>query len=317
LLALAAGMLVPAVYAYWRDWTGARLTIDRAVLGTVARYGIPISVTVALAAVIGSSDRFLIASMLGERSAGLYSVAVDLTSQTLTLLMIVINMAMFPLAVRAYEERGVTAAANQMRHNAALLLAVGVPATVGLAVLAPSISHTFLGKDFRDAAVGIIPMVAVGTFLAGYKAYQLDSAFQFAHRTIHQVWIVLVAAVINVVLNVLMIKPYGIQGAAAASVIAYLVSMVLTAWVGRRHFPLPFPVAACGQVLVATAAMTLVLWPLRDHFGTVSVAIQVVAGGLTYGVILVATNFLDLRTALLAKFAPSAQQASAMASIVE
>src|SRR5262249_27850666 len=150
------------------DWTDARLFIDRKILATIAQYGIPISVTVALATVISSSDRFLIASMLGEYHAGLYSVAVDLTSQTLTLLMIVINMAMFPLAVRAYEEHGTEAAAQQMKHNAALLMGVGVPAAVGLIVIAPGISNAFLGEAFRGAAATIIPLVAIGTFLAGY-----------------------------------------------------------------------------------------------------------------------------------------------------
>ena len=107
-------MLIPNVYSFWQDWKGVRLRIDREVLGVVLRYGVPLSLTVALAVVIGSSDRFLIAGYLGEGQAGLYSVSVDLTARTLTLLLMVINTAMFPLAVRAWEEGGPAAAMVHM-----------------------------------------------------------------------------------------------------------------------------------------------------------------------------------------------------------
>ena len=40
----------------------------------------------ALTAVIGTSDRYLIAWMMGESAAGLYAVAADFTAQTITLL---------------------------------------------------------------------------------------------------------------------------------------------------------------------------------------------------------------------------------------
>jgi O-antigen/teichoic acid export membrane protein len=278
-----------------------RLTIDRELLVKICQYGVPLSLTVALAAVIFSSDRFLIAGFLGESAAGLYSVAVDFTSQTLTLLMMVISLAIFPLAVRAWEQHGREAAQEKMRSNAALLLAVGVPCVIGLTVLAPGISHCFLGQRYRTAAAGIIPLVALGSFLAGLKAYHFDAAFQFVHRTIIQVWIVLFAAGVNLGLNVVMIPRWGINGAAVASVLAYAVSIMVTAWIGRRYFELPFPPRPCAQVLLAGGAMGLVLFPCRQQVHPLAVTAQIVAGALVYGGVLVACNFLDLRAPLLRK----------------
>src|SRR5438874_2447340 len=142
-----------------------------------------------------------------------------------------------------------------MRSNASLLLAVGVPCVVGMTVLAPGIAHCFIGQSFREAAVSIMPLIALGTLLAGLKAYHFDAAFQFAHRTIYQVWIVLFAAVVNLALNLVAIPRWGINGAAGASVVAYLITIALTAWLGRRHFVLPFPFAACGRVTLAGGAV--------------------------------------------------------------
>jgi O-antigen/teichoic acid export membrane protein len=288
------GMALAVALVWRRDWRDVRLSVDRETLSKVCHYGIPLSLTVALATVISSSDRFLIAWYLGEGAAGLYSAAADFTGQTLTLLMMVVYLAAFPIAVRAWEQQGRAAAQDRMRSNASLLLAVGVPCVIGLALLAPGIAHCFLGAGFRSAAT-IMPMVAIGTFLAGFKAYHFDAAFQFAHRTVHQVWIVLIAAVANVALNLALIPALGINGAALASVLAYVVSLGLTAAVGRRYFVLPMPMWATGQVVLAGAVMGLVLWPFRDRQGALALAAQISGGAVVYAAALLATNFLGLR----------------------
>ena len=298
---LAVGMFLPCAITLRSDWSDARLVINRALLQKVARYAIPLSITLTLASVIGSSDRFLIAWLKGDAPAGLYSVACDLTNRTLFLFMNVVNLAMYPLAIRAWEDHGREAAQQQMRHNAALLMAVGLPSVVGMTILAGSISYCFLGESFRHSASQIIPLVAVGAFLSGFKAFHWDAAFQFVHQTIHQVWIVLIVAVINLGLNIVFIPHFGINGAAVASVIAYIVSIVLTAVIGRRHFALPMPLRPLAQVVVATAVMTLCVWPLRSHRGLLALSLQGTIGACVYAIVLVSQNFLDLRTALLRK----------------
>ncbi len=302
---MAAGMAIAVAWVYRRDWSDVRFLLDRQTLLRVAQYGVPLSMTVALTVVVSSSDRFLIAWFLGEDAAGLYSVAVDFTSQTLTLLMMAIYMAVFPLAVQAWEHHGREAAQAQMRFNAALLMAVGVPCVVGLTVLAPGVTSCFLGSSFRSTAAGIMPMVAMGTFLAGLKCCHFDTAFQFAHRTIYQVWIVLFVAVINIVFNLIAVPRWGINGAAVASVLAYLISIVLTAWIGRRHFILPFPLSSCGQVLLAGGIMGAVLYPLRAHTSPSAVIMEIAAGAAVYGLILLASNFLGLRESFINKYSGS------------
>jgi O-antigen/teichoic acid export membrane protein len=313
IMGLGVGTLLPGLWAYWGDWRDARPSVDRETLRKLCAYGLPLSATVALTVVISTCDRFLIAAFLGEGAAGLYSVAVDFTTQTLTLLMMVVYLAMFPLAVRAWEHKGREAAQGQMRHNATLLVGVGVPAAVGLAVLAPAIADTFLGRGFRGAASDIIPLVALGSFLAGLKAYHFDAAFQFVHRTIHQVWIVLIAAAANVLLNLLVIRRFGINGSAAASVGAYAISIGLTVWVGRRHFALPFPARPFFQVLLAAGAMAAVLYPMRPWRGPLALGAEVAAGAAVYGLALLAMDFGGVRRAACARFfGPSAASRGAV-----
>jgi O-antigen/teichoic acid export membrane protein len=292
------GNLLPAVIAYRRDWSDVRFRIDPALLKVICQYSIPLSMTVALAVIISSSDRFLIAGFLGDHAAGLYSASADLTARTLTMLMMSVYSAMFPLAVRLLEEKGPDAARERMKDNASMLLAVGLPGAVGLAVLTGNVSHCVLGEQFRSAAASVVPLIAAGAFLAGFKACHLDAAFQFAHRTIHQVWIVAIAALVNIGLNLIAIPRFGINGASVVSVIALALSMVMTAVVGRRYFELKFPFAAAARIVLATGVMAAVLWPLRGYRGGVALVGQVGAGAAAYGALLLAMNVIGLRDML-------------------
>ena len=168
--------------------------------------------------------------------------------------------------------------------------------------------------SFRAAAAAIVPLVALGTFLAGLKAYHFDAAFQFAQRTLHQVWIILIAAAVNVGLNLVAIPAYGINGAAGASVLAYVVSIALTASVGRRHFVLPFPARACGQVTLAAGVMALLLYPLRDYRSPPAFATQVAGGAAVYGAVLFALQLFGARDGAARKWRAARAKSEGAAS---
>ncbi|MGN6724747.1 MAG: oligosaccharide flippase family protein [Tepidisphaeraceae bacterium] len=313
-IGLAIATALAVAYAWIRDWRSVPLTIDRPLFRDIAPYGMPVSITVALAIVIYSSDRFLIAWMIGEDAAGIYAVACDFATQSLTLPMLAVSLAAFPLALRAYERHGVEAAREQMRDNGSAMMAVGVPCVAGLAVVAPAVCQIVLGERFRQAALPIVPVIAFGCFLATFKAYHFDAAFQFAHKTIYQVFIVLGVAVLNIVANLLAIPLWGIYGSAGASVASYAVSIGLTIYVGRRHFAVPFPWRSSLQVLLAATLMVAALTPFRSHLTPRALAVQILAGATIYGTALLAMNFLGLRSAAVARLkARSAELEAAVA----
>lgn len=296
---MSLGMALAVVYAVSSDWRDVRPRLDRRILAKLAMYGLPLSLTVALAIVIGTSDRFLIRWFLGRDATGLYAVAYDFTAQTLSLLMLAVNMAVFPIAVRAFEQQGPEACRDQMRINAGLLLGLGAPAAIGLAVLAPGIAWCFLGTEFRGTALTIIPLIAAGGFLESLKAFHFDAAFQFAHRTIIQVGIVLVVAVVNIGLNLVAIPRWGINGSAGASVAAYMLSIGLTIWIGRRHFVVPFPLGTAVRALLAAGVMGLVLYPFRNDLGPWTLVWQVALGAMVYGGLLILMNYMGIRDAVV------------------
>jgi O-antigen/teichoic acid export membrane protein len=254
--------------------------IDTRVLSELLRYGLPLTMTFALTFVVSSSDRLLLAWLLDTESVGLYAVGYDLAQHTLGVLMMVVNLAAYPLAVRALEQQGEAAAQRQLAHNATLLLMVALPATAGMVLLSDSIAGVFLGAEFHEAAALLIPWIAIGAMFAGIKAYHFDLSFQLGKSTIKQTQIVFIAAIANVLLNVLLIPRFGILGAAYATVIAYFTAIIGSWLLGRTVFAVPVPLREWSLIGLATGFMALVLIGFRSimHVGLAPLIAQVALG---------------------------------------
>lgn len=302
---LIGGLILPLVLWARREWRYlSPRYVDKALMRQFLSYGLPLTATFALTFVVSSSDRLLLGWLEGSHSAGLYAVGYDLPSQSLGVLMMVVNLAAYPLAVHALEQQGQKAAQAQLRKNAIGLLSIALPATVALVLLAPNIAQVVLGAEFRKAAVALIFWIAIASLFAGIKAYYFDLAFQLGQRTIVQIWIALAAAAINLTLNLWLIPKLSMMGAAYGTVCAYLCGLVLSIVLGRRHFKLPIPGYQSLKILGATFGMGLVLWPLLPLEGAVGLGIQIFVGLVSYGLFILVFNVAGSRTLLLRRLFP-------------
>lgn len=286
LLGLLAGMIIASALWGREEWRGFPLDVSRPLLRDILRYSLPLTATFALSFVISSSDRFIIAWLLGEGPAGLYSASYDIGQQSIILLMMAVNLAGYPLALRALEQKGANAAQEQLRRNGTLLLAVAFPAAVGMAVLAPNVSAVMLGGGFREDAILLLPWVALSILLAGLRAYHFDLAFHLGRHTIGLVGVVGVASLLNIVLNLWWIPRLGIIGAAYATFSSYLLALLLSAFLGRMVFSVPFPFRDFLKIFIASILMGLPLWPHRECLGISALVWQVLTGCVVYAALL-------------------------------
>jgi O-antigen/teichoic acid export membrane protein len=222
--------------------------------------------------------------------------------------MFTINLAGYPLAIRTLEREGVASCHRQIRQNLLLLLAIALPAAAGIAVCATSIASVILGAAFREAAIGLIPWVALGVVIARLKTYYVDLSFHLGRRTVSQIWVMLVAAGVNLGLNLWLIPTLGVQGAIYATIVAYGVALLYGLWVGRRIFPLPAPPLEALKPVAATALTIACLWPFRSAVGLEALLAQIAAGGGIYALALFALDFAGIRLLLLRRLAKALGQ---------
>ncbi len=290
LAGILIAMLVSSLVFGYNEWKKIKPKIDKEIFPEILKYAIPLTATFALSYINSTADRLLIAGMIDESAAGIYSAGYDITRQTITLLMVVISLAANPLAIKALEERGENAAKKQVAENATLLFAVSLPAAILFIILAPNISNIFMGSDFREGSILILPIISVVALFAGMKAYYFDMAFHLSKKTSKQIWIVGVSSAINLILNIVLIPQFGILGSAYATLISYIVGIVLSIWVGNKVFKLPVPYMEFLKIGFSGAVFAGIMWLFSEPAQVYSLLYLIPLYMIVYGLLLLLLN---------------------------
>ena len=240
-------------------WRGTKVKFDGAALWTVAKQGLPLTLSLTLLAVSSVTDRFMIANLVGAADAGKYIAGLDLVRQTLMMPAISAAAAFFPLAVKIHASQGPAAVRSHLAECVELLLSITLPACLGFAVIAPHIANVVLGADFRDLAVATMPIVAVAVIFQILTQQYLHASFLLSGR--NSFYLVSTGSIIaaNVILSYVLISGYGTVGAAwarlGADIFGFACALVLSRWA----FPIPVPLRRIALTVIAALIMALIV----------------------------------------------------------
>lgn len=300
------GLLVGHIFAFimfsivvWRDINPRWPEI--AELVKQLRYGLPLTVTFALGWVVSGSDRLMIAWLMNDRAVGLYAAGYDLAFQSLTLLLTIINAAAYPLAVTAMERYGTEAAKIQMAQNGQLVFTAAFAGCTGLIALSPEIAIILIGEDFRIASLVVLPWIACAAAIAGIKAYHFDLAFQLSYASHWQIITTAIAAVANIVLNLIFIPIFGIVGAAWATLAAFIIAVIASAFLGHRVFTMPGvrPLLLKAIIVGITAGGSAWCGARLGDAAWISLIQGIMLGVVAAGLMSILLNVSGLRVAIL------------------
>jgi O-antigen/teichoic acid export membrane protein len=256
--------------------------LDREALTHLLGYAWPLVTVAITSTLLQLSDRFLLGGLGDARMLGLYAVAYSLVERPTSLICSSISTATFPMAVSALERHGREAGRIQAGKNGAVLLALTLPACIGLALTAPYIAASLVGPAFRDGVSILIPIMSVTALLHGIRAHFIDHAFHLAGRSMQMLWSYGPAAVANVALNLILIPRYGMMGAAWTGLVCQGLAVVVGWIAGRRIFPLWIPLGEIARIIAATAAMAVVLQTVSFPVSWVGLMESVSIGGATF-----------------------------------
>jgi len=308
-IGLAVGSLLSIMFVNARLWRGISLAlVDRKLIADIAAYGLPLTASVLLTFVVHGADRLMIAAILDNDSVGLYASGFDLAQQSLGLIMMTVQMAYVPAALRTFAREDRKATHESLGVYGVILVAVGLPSTIILVTLAENISVVFLGAAFQDAARTLIPLIAVATLVSCLKSYYLDLAFHFSRRTTRLLGVATVVAVANVALNLWWIPLFGIYGAAYATIGSYAIGLGASLLTGRTLLRLRYWHPELPKVLGASILLVIALLPMRANLGVLALTSQVVIGLVTYAGALLVLNVFSVRSMLLNAFCGSEKQ---------
>jgi O-antigen/teichoic acid export membrane protein len=206
------------------------------------------------------ADRLILNSKLGASAAGLYSVgamismAVEVAAQS-------VNRAYVPIGMSALKSRD-PAALHNILVMGSLVVALFCMVGATVASFANEIITLATAPEFHRAAA-VVPLLVFGR-VAGAIYYLLVNVLFFDRDAVKLLPIGSIAgAILNVVIALALIPPFGLMGAALASLVAQILATVLIGAIARRFDPVRWPYWRFAMAFGASLLVGLLLANLQ------------------------------------------------------
>lgn len=305
------GLIAGAALAYYASaamsarsiWRAPRAQADFNELILFFRLGFVFTLTGFIYTFQTSLDRLFLAWHSNEAFSGLYGASADLTRQIIQMPAGSIAAAAFPIAVYSLVKSGASEARKQLQSFGEVLLAVSMPAAIGLAVTIPYLASFLLGPAFRETAASIVPILAAGWLFQCITQYYVHVSFHLAKRPELSLLQGLASVAVNVACILPLTNSWGLAGTAWSFLISESCGVGIGLALTRFSYPLPTLLGPLVRTLLACVPMAGVVLALERLLPAPSVAtfgILAVSGMFVYTLAVIGLNICEVRTMLRA-----------------
>jgi O-antigen/teichoic acid export membrane protein len=127
------------------------------------------------------------------------------------------------------------------------------------------------GEGFRQG-IGIVPILLFANICLGIY-YNLSVWYKLTDRMYMGIYITVFGALITFVGNYLFIPRFDLYAAAWTTLVCYGAMVVVTWWLGRRYFPVPYPIRKIVAYLVIMLGCYFLKYGIDQLTGSLPVRI--------------------------------------------
>jgi O-antigen/teichoic acid export membrane protein len=237
------------------------------------QYSLPLTPNTLVRWVSESSDRYLVTYFMGLTSVGIYSAACSF-GNLIQLLVSPLQLILFPELSKLYDEGKINDVETYMSHSLRYFLLVAFPAVFGLSALSKPLLIIFTTEDFVSGWI-VIPIIAFSGLLAGICQI-FTNTLLIVKKTKVPTYISFAAAVLNVLINLLLIPSVGIIGAALSTLLSYFFMAILCMHVSLKYIKHDFYFHDITKSILSSVAMYLFV----SHFDILSIHTLLAVSGM-------------------------------------
>lgn len=248
------------------------------------KFSIPQIPTGALLWILDASDRYFITNILNLTQTGIYSASYTLGT-TISAFYIPISFVVFPVISKFWENGNIEDVKMYLEYSTKLFLTLAIPSAVGLFIISKPLLILLSSADFVSGGGILTLLIAVGTIFLGL--YQINLyVICLVEKTHTMPLIVLLGAIINIILNLVLIPQMGITGAAISTICAYAVlSIIVLVW-AKKEIGYSINGVFLSKIIISAVVMYLVLqmFPVNT---ILDIFLMVILGLFVYSVCIV------------------------------
>lgn len=259
------------------------------------KYSIPLTISVFATQITSRADRIIVGYFLGAGMVGIYSISYGI-ADVISSIVQPIRTSFFPEFSRIIEEGETGKASEYVSTGVHYFLALAIPAAVGLYFVGPELIYIISTSDAATKSHILLPILSFGIIF-----WNLDILYGViqvsAGDTLPIAASRFLSAIINIILNMILIPLIGITGAAIATFISYLISSLIVGYLSVTKFRIKMGVLDKIKIIVASAIMGAVLWtPTVNELITAElklIPMPIIIGIVTYSVFLLLIGGID------------------------
>ena len=270
--------LWPSISLQWSAYS-------RSLAKALVIYGLPLMAYESLSLVLRLSDRYIIEALLGAGALGQYSASYNLTAYLDLIILAGIVQAVRPMYTHLWEADGKQPTQAFLEKSFRLYVVIGIPLILSFSLVAPDLLVILSGEKYHDGTV-IIPYVALSFFLEGAVLF-LGAGLHIGKNTrIFLQWAML-AALLNIVLNILLIPYFGLIGASVMTIVSYLVFLLGVSFKSFTLLRFTIDVKRLLYISVLSVLVYAALIQIELHSQVFSMLIKGTLASLIYCTLLV------------------------------
>ena len=115
-------------------------------------------------------------------------------------------------------------------------------------------------------AMKVVPLIILANFFLGIYT-NLSVWYKLIDKTYIGAYISIIGAIVTLVLNYILIPKYSYLGSAVATLAAYSSMMLISYYLGKKHYPIPYDIKKIGTYLLLSVSLSVVsFYKFRENY---------------------------------------------------
>lgn len=234
---LGTGLVLGVVmYKLSRKMHVRRSLYRKEIVKETLKYGTPLIWNEIAAVAQAMADRYVLLFLLGEESVGMYSVGFNVTIIIISLTFTPVYSTLGPVVFQRYADGGEEGARAFLQPVCRWMLRLLFPIVAGVEATAGPLVVLLASAKYRHAAV--ITQLNFAGLALWNLANMLGLAILLSKKTKLHRNVVVFGTIVNVAMAIVLVRMWGVNGAAVAALVTSVLSAVILLWVAYKLLPM-------------------------------------------------------------------------------
>lgn len=252
------------------------------ILSEFFKYGFPLLGISITSWILSISDRYAIKYFKNSSQVGIYTVNYNLASSIFNMLITFMMMSAFPIIVNTWNSKGKEKTECLINSMLRYYFIVTIPAIFAIMILSKPILNLISTPEYAEG-YQVFYIVCIGIFLLGITQYT-NKIWELTRKTSVIFELNGIAALANIILNILLIPKFGYKIAAITTVMSYLIYLIISLIKSYKLFRFNVNLKSIINIIISSTIMALSIKMLLFlvHNKIIAVILSIIIGFLMY-----------------------------------